>query len=121
MGSMYVVFAGVILYLFLLQKIDTIRMSAARVALFFVAGYYALRSVVIGLEMKALGGAVFENIMNLEIALTALLQLAIAVGVFKKVQESGDEYLSYALWAAIGLVLIFFVAPSLAQGISSWF
>ncbi len=103
--------AGILFYIFLLQKIG----SPIKTALVFVIGYTALQSITTGLLFYAQGVPVLPNLFNLVTVSTALLQFVAATLVFYKVNESGDEYLSYALWGGIGLATIFFLVPLSVQ------
>ncbi len=112
MGAGYTFIAGILLYIFLLQKLDSPTMNPVKAATIFALGYLALQSISMGLYCYAAKLPLLPNLVNTSVALTILFQFAAAGVAFYKVDQSGDEYLSYALWGGIGLAVIFFVVPA---------
>lgn len=115
MATGYVVFAGIALYLLLLRILDSGKMSPVRAAAILVIGYYALLSIVLGIEYASRDIPLWQNLLEPMRIVTAVVQLAVAVGVFYKVEENSDSYTSYMLWGGVGLALTFFIAPSAVQ------
>lgn len=115
MGAIYVVFAGVAFYLLLLRTLDSPKMNAVKAATFLIVDYYALLVLVMSMEYAAKDMPLLPNILEPSFVITAIVRWIVAVGVFYKVEESGDSYLSYMAWGGLGLALIFFVAPPMVQ------
>lgn len=110
----YVLVAGILLYIFLLQKLDSPAISPVKAAFILIGGYWVLSSVISSMLYTSWGVPAAENLFSSMNIATAVVQFIIAVGVFYKVEQSGDEYLSHAFWGGLGLALIFFVAPKMA-------
>ncbi len=111
----YTFIAGVLLYLFLLQKLDTSAMHPMKMALIFAGGYLALQSAINSLLYYVSGVPILPNVFSVVAICTVVLQWVAASIIFYKAADSGDAFITYMLWGGIGLALVFLVAPIIAQ------
>ena len=114
---MYQVIAGLLLYFLLLRKLDSSRINPVKAAAIFVLGTFILLAVVTMLENIASGTSPLAGIVTVYNVITSVAQFLVAVGIFYKAEEAGDEYLSYAFWGGLGLALIFYAVPILVQSL----
>jgi hypothetical protein len=119
MGSGYVVIAGVLLYLLLIREADAWGIRPKKAAAILILGYYLLLIIVrvIGYSLQEV--SVLSNLLSPLLFFTAIVQYGVALFIFKKVEESGDEYLSYTLWGGAGLALLFFIVPRILQSVAA--
>lgn len=115
MSSGYITIASILLYFLLLRTLDSTRMSPVKAAMILVITSYIVTSAVLILEYMARGGSPYSDMFSFARIITAAVQFGVAVGIFYKVEQSGDEYMSYALWGGLGLALLFYVAPMCVQ------
>lgn len=115
MGAGYVLLAGVALYFILLRSLGSARMTPLRAAVALISGYYFLLSVIMAIEYSARGIPLLPNLLDPLRIFTALVQFAVALMVFYKVDADEDSYMSFLVWGAAGMGLIFFVVPPFAQ------
>ena len=113
MGTDYVVFAGVLLFLVLIRTLDSTRMTPIKAATFLMCGYYALLSTVVVLGNIERGVPLFSDVVNVERVIEVTLQYIVAVGTFYIIEQSSDDYVPYVLWSGTGVALVFFVIPPL--------
>lgn len=118
MGSGYVLIAGVLLYLLLVREADAWGIRPKQAAATWIIGYYMLLFIVQGIGYLIQGVSLL-SVVSLALIITVVAQYGVAIIVFKKVEESGDEYLSYAFWGGLGLALLFFVMPMAAQALAA--
>ena len=115
MSGGYVLIAGILLYIFLLQKADSFNYSPLRLAAVFVVAYYTLYSVVMGLIYYSWNIPILSNLMSIPLVMTALLQFVTALFIFYNAIENSDDYMSYLLVGGLGIALIFFVIPQVIR------
>lgn len=115
MGGSYILIAGILFYLLLLRSLESSWLSPLRAAAFWVIGYYALSSLTTGVEYVARDIPLAANLLSPVRILTALGQFAALSIVFYKAEDSDDSYISYLMWGALGLVLVFYVIPTVVQ------
>ncbi len=113
MGGGYIVIAGALLYLLLVREAEAWGIRPKQAAATLIVGYYALRLIVLGIGYLIQESFSFDP----SLVVVAAAQYGVAVVIFKKVEESGDEYLSYAFWGGLGLALIFFIVPRVMQSV----
>lgn len=99
----------------LLRSLSSLRMTPLKAAVILIVGYYFLSSIIMSIEYYARGVPILPNLLDPLLVFTALVQFIVTLVVFYKVDEDEDSYMSFILWGAAGMVLIFFVAPSIAQ------
>lgn len=116
----YVFIAGVLWYLFLLRALDSTRLNPAKAAALLIGGYYGLLAVVLWIDYSSKGLPALPNIFTPVVFMGAFLQFFVAMGIFYKIEEGGDEYMSYLGWGAAGLVLIFYIVPIFVQTLLLW-
>lgn len=116
MSGGYILIAGILFYIFLLQKIDSSGLTPLRAATLSLLGYYTLLIIAVGLEMSVREESVWQ-IFDATFIVTAIVQYAVALVVFYKAEESGDSYMSFVAWGGLGLALIFFVVPNIIRQI----
>ena len=121
MSGGYTIIASVLLYLLLLQTLDSPRMNPGRAAVLFAFGSFAVLAVAMMLENVARGLPVLTAIVTTPHALNLLLQLGVAYGIFYKVERINDEYLTFVFWGGLGVALIFYVVPALIQQVTILF
>ena len=121
MSGGYVLIAGILFYILLLRTLDSANASPVKVAIIWFLGYYTLSSLVMGLEYAVKDIPVVPNLLEPMRITTALAQLVAATGIFYKIERDSDDYMSYMLWGGLGLVLLFFVVPTVVQQVFTAF
>lgn len=118
--SGYSLLAGVLLYFFLLRELDAGWLNPKKAAALLVAGQYGVMIAVLWITYSSKGIPVLSNVLTSVFIVPALLQFLAGVGIFYKIEDSGDSYMSYLGWGAAGLVLIFFIIPMIGQMLLFW-
>lgn len=110
--------ASILLYLLLLQTLDSPRMKPGRAAVIFAFGSSAVLAAATMLENAARGIPVLTAIFTIPHTLTILFQLGAAYFIFYKVEQISDEYLAFVFWGGLGIALIFYAVPELIQRVT---
>lgn len=119
MSGGYVLIAGIVLYIFILQKAGSSSFNPLTMAALFIGGYYVLLSVVSGLMYYSWNVPVLPNVLSIPTVLTALAQYITASVVFYKVNEDSEDYFSYLILGGLGFALIFLILPQSIQQLLS--
>lgn len=111
MADGYVFIAAIIFYLFLVQKVESPRLSPSVATSLLMVPYFVLSLVVSAIQYSAHDISVVDNIFSISNIIKILLQAGATYLIFYKIDQTKDSYLTYALWGGLGLALIFFVVP----------
>lgn len=116
MSGGYVLIAGILWYIFLLQKVNVSGLTPKKGAFIFIIPYLLLQMLVKGLELSAWNAPLIPNLINPVTILTILIQFAVSFAIFYKTSED-DSATSYVVLGGVGIAMIFFALPITIQKI----
>lgn len=117
MGIDYVLLAGLALYFLMIKVSASTNLRPIVASLIVVLGYFIFSTFIRGMILNAYDAPLWQ-LFGIAPLTTLIMQLAIAIFVFIKLdQESEESYGSWMLWGVVGCIGIFFVAPQIAAGV----
>lgn len=112
MGLSYTVIAGILLYFSMVKVSANSRISALSAGLIVVVGYLVITATV-QLIMFSAYGLSLASLFNLSLVITTLLQLILAIFIFRRLDQTEDNYTAWLALGAAGCLAIFFLIPYL--------
>lgn len=116
MGMNYTLLAGILLYFFMLRQLDESYLTPVKAAGVVIGGYVGLSLVLKAIWLLGYHAPLWQ-LLSPSLFITALLQFVMLVVIFDKAENTGDSYMAYIGWGGLGLAVVFFIVPLIAQNI----
>ena len=98
----------------MLRMLGSKYLNPVKAAAIVILGYHAFQ-LILTIFVEMARGYPIDYLFGFGLVVTIVLQMAFAVVIFYKIQADEDSYMAYLGWGALGLVLIFYVAPEIVK------
>ena len=88
MGGGNIFIIGILIYILIVQKLDSRSMNPVKAELILMSAYFILTSIVMGIIYYVKDIPILINLFDFRIIATTFVQFVAAVFIFYKVEES---------------------------------